>query len=301
VASLSPPPRAAAVGVIDGACARTLCARPVSIYTDLLCYNTSMTWAFKRQIFYLGILVLFFSVFGFLIAYPYFNKAPTCMDGKQNGSEIGVDCGGMCARACLAQTDEVSVLWARAFKVVDGRYNAVAYLENHNKNTAVKKINYRFRFADKDNVYIGQREGSTFIPTAGRFAIFEPGIGIGNSIPVYVTFEFTEAPNWVQVSQDKINQLQVLVSNISLEDEKTAPRLSATIKNNSLFIIPNVDVVAILYDASGNAVSGSRTSVDVLNPEEIREVNFTWPEPFPTEVIAKEIIPLYNIFRVKLK
>lgn len=260
-----------------------------------------MTWAFKRQFFYVIILILFFSVFAFLIISPRLNKPPSCIDNKQNGSETGIDCGGSCARACLSQVDAVSILWARAFRVIPGRYNAVAYLENHNKNTAISKINYRFRFADSNNVYIGKREGSTYVPPSGRFAVFEPGIDIGNSIPVYTTFEFTQTPQWTTVSPEKINQLKVLVSNINLLNEDTSPVLSATIKNNSLFTIPEVDVVAILYDANHNAVSTSRTYIDVLNPEEVINRSFTWPEPMSTKIVAIEIIPLYNIFSVKLK
>lgn len=260
-----------------------------------------MTWAFKRQVFYVIALFLFFSIFGFLIIYPNLNKAPTCADNKQNGNETGVDCGGSCALACIAEVDPISILWARAFKVIPGRYNAVAYLENHNKNTAVNKINYRFRFADENNVYIGKREGSTFVPPSGKFAVFEPGIDIGNSIPVYTTFEFTQIPEWTVVSQEKINQLEVLVSNITLVNEETSPMLSATIKNNSLFVIREMDIIAILYDANRNAVSASRTYLEMLAGEESRDVNFTWPEPLSSRVIAKEIIPLYNIFLVELK
>jgi hypothetical protein len=259
------------------------------------------TWALKRQIFYVIILLLFISIFGFLIISPTLNKAPSCVDGKQNGNETGVDCGGVCINACLAQVDPVSVLWARAFRVIPGRYNAVAYIVNHNKNVAVMKINYRFRFADANNIYIGKREGTTFIPPAGNFAVFEPGIDIGNSIPVYTTFEFTETPVWLQVSQDKIDQLKVLVSNINLTNETTSPNLSATLTNNSLFNIPDVNVIAILYDAGGNAVSASRTYISQLAPLQMNNINFTWPESFSGVVVAKEIIPLYDIFSVKLQ
>ncbi|OGI60423.1 hypothetical protein A2641_00130 [Candidatus Nomurabacteria bacterium RIFCSPHIGHO2_01_FULL_37_25] len=260
-----------------------------------------MTWAFKRQFLYVFILILFFSVFGFLIIYPRLNKAPSCMDGRQNGNETGVDCGGSCVNACLAQVDEISVLWARAFRVVPGRYNAVAYLENHNKNTAIDKITYRFRFADSNNIYIGKREGVTYVPPSGKIAIFEPAIDLGNSVPVYTTFEFTQIPQWVTVSEEKINQLKVLVSNINLSNEDTSPRLSADIKNNSFFVIREMNAVVILYDANHNAVSASRTYLDVLNPEENKVVNFTWPEPFTSLITVKEIIPLYNIFSVQLK
>ncbi len=260
-----------------------------------------MTWAFKRQISYVAILILFFGAFGFLIIYPRFNVAPTCTDNKQNGLETGIDCGGMCARACMNQVDQISIIWSRIFKVVPGRYNAVAYLTNHNKNTAIEKISYRFRFADENNIYIGKREGTTYVPPSGNFAVFEPAIDMGNSTPVYVSFEFTQNPVWVFVPEEKMNQVKIFASNINLFDADTKPRLSAVLKNNSLFSVPDVNVIAILYDSLGNAVSASRTYVDVLKAEESKDLNFTWPEPFDKTVVKQEIIPIYNIFSVKLK
>jgi len=260
-----------------------------------------MTWGLRRQLFYIGVLMVFFLVLGFLVIFPYINEIPSCTDNKQNGDETGIDCGGSCSKACSFQVDQISILWARTFEVIPGRYNAVAYLENHNKDAAIYKIKYKFRFADKNNIYIGKRDGETFIPPGGKFAIFEPGIGLGNSIPVFTTFEFTEMPVWSTVPKDKLNQLKVLVSDIKLENQNTSPHLSATIKNDSFFTIPEVNVVALLYDEKGNAVSASRTYLDVLAGEESKNVDFTWPEPIPGNVITKEIIPMYNIFLAKLK
>lgn len=260
-----------------------------------------MTWALKRQMLYIGVIVGFISIFLIALIAPQFDRMPNCADGTRNGSETGVDCGGLCLRACLTEVDKISVLWSRAFRVVDGRYNAVAFLENHNQNTAINSIGYRFRFGDENNVYIGKREGKVFIPPSGRFAIFEPAIDVGSSVPVYTTFEFTEMPDWMQVSKEKIDQLKVLISEISFVDEDTSPKLSATIKNDSLFIIPGVSVVAVLYDEEDNAISASSTYLDVLEGEESREINFTWPEPLQSTVVAREIIPMFNIFSVKLK
>ncbi len=243
----------------------------------------------------------FFIVVGSLAAYPFLNKAPTCNDGKQNGNETGIDCGGGCVLACVEQTDPVSILWSRTFEVVKGRFNAVAYLENHNPSKAVNKINYKFRFADANNLYIGKREGTTFIPPAGNFAIFEPAIDLGHAIPVYTTFEFTEEPVWLQVDEQKINQLKIAVSDIVLENPDTTPKLLATISNKSLFDIPQVNVVAIMYDESGNAVSVSQTYLEKLAGEESRLVTFTWPEPIAGNIVSKEIIPLFNIFGASIK
>ncbi len=259
-----------------------------------------MSWALRRQVLFFLIVTAVFCGIGYLIISPYYNKAPTCTDGKQNGTETGIDCGGSCLIACTIEVDQISILWSRAFRVVPGRYNAVAYLENKNENTVVNKIKYRFRFADKDNIYIGKREGETYIPPKGKFAVFAPAVDVGNSIPVYTTFEFEEVPTWIQVSKEKVNQLKIFVSDIKLENENTEPKLTATIKNGSLYRIPDISFVVILYDALGNAVSVSNTFLSVLQGEETNTISYTWREPFSTPVVSKEIIPIFNIFSVKL-
>jgi hypothetical protein len=260
-----------------------------------------MTWAARRQITYIAGLVIFISAIATYFLWPYFNKPPTCNDGKQNGNESGIDCGGECPLACLNQVDKLSVFWSRTFEVVPGRYNAVAYIENQNDNQAINKIKYRFRFADANNLYIGMREGETFVPPRGKFAIFEPAINLGNSVPVYTSFEFTETPVWVNVAKEKVDQLTITVSDIKFENEDTVPKLTATLKNNSLFTIPNINAVAILYDEYANALSVSGTKVDVLGSESEEQVYFTWRSPMPKKVVTKEIIPLYNIFTAELK
>lgn len=260
-----------------------------------------MSWALKRRLIVLAVMAVLLLLFGVFVVYPYFNKPANCTDNKQNGTETGIDCGGKCKVACIFEADKISVLWSRTFKVVDGRYNAVAYVENKNKNKAIERINYKFRFADKDNIYIGESEGTTTIPPAGKYAIFEPAVNVGNSIPVYTNFEFTQTPIWVNIPDEKIQQLKLSISSILLEGEDSSPRLSAEISNDSFLEVEEVGVVAIVYDALGNAINASRTYFDSLGPEASEVVNFTWPEPFDRAVVAKEIIPLYNIFSTKLR
>lgn len=257
-----------------------------------------MTWASKRQFSYMALLLILVSIFLYFFVYPLFQKKPTCFDGKQNGVETGVDCGGECLLACADQVDKLSVLWSRVFNVADGRYNAVAYLENHNENNAVYKVKYKFRFADKNNVYIGSREGEAYIPPRGKFAIFEPALGFGHSVPVYTSFAFTEQPVWVQIDKEKNRQLNISIGNIDLSGEDVKPKLSAVLSNKSLLSIPNIEIIAILYDDLGNAINASSTFVDVLSPEEKQNIFFTWPSPFGKKVFTKEIIPIFNIFEV---
>ncbi len=258
-----------------------------------------MTWALKRQIIYLLILIGIVMFIGYLFARPYINQAPTCFDNKQNGVETGIDCGGSCAKACTLAVNPLNVVWARSFRVVPGRYNAVAYVQNQNKNSAIYKIHYKFHFADKDNLYIGAREGDTFVPAGGNFAIFEPAIDVGNSVPVFTTFSFTEAPVWYQVADANITELQLSFSNIDLSNEDTSPIIATTIKNNSFFKIPGVKIVAIVYDKNHNAINASSTYLDLIPGKSVIPISFTWPEAFSDKVVAKEIIPMFDIFSVK--
>jgi len=272
-------------------------------FNFILCYNSQMTWALKRQIIYLLIFLALFGGFGFLIIYPHFNVAPTCFDNKQNGTELGVDCGGGCALVCSFQAKPINVLWARSFYVVDGRYNAVAYLENPNKNAGVFKIHYKFRFADKDNLYIGSREGDTFVPPGKRFAVFEPAISTGNSLPVFTSFEFTQTPTWVVVPDEKINEFTLTIGDTTVSNVNISPVISSSLKNDSLFSIPEVKTIIILYDEKGNVINASSTYVDSIAGGTTVPINFTWPQSFGVGVTIakKEIIPLFNIFSTKFK
>jgi hypothetical protein len=104
----------------------------------------------------------------------------------------------------------------------------------------------------------------------------------------------------VQVSKNQVSQLKIAVSDIKLENQNTEPRLTATVKNTSLYRIPEVSFIAILYDAMGNVVTASHTYLDMLVGEESTDISFTWREPITSQIVAKEIIPIFNIFLVKL-
>ena len=59
-----------------------------------------MTWAAKRQLQYLSGFLAIILVIVLIIIAPYLRSDPTCFDGKQNGNEEGIDCGGSCDLIC---------------------------------------------------------------------------------------------------------------------------------------------------------------------------------------------------------
>lgn len=261
-------------------------------------HKNIMTWAGQRQLMYLSIVILF--VFGglFLVIYPRLNVPPTCSDGKQNGVETGVDCGGMCAKFCQGDKKPITVLWARTFEIIPGVYHAVAYLENQNTDAGVAQVPYKFRVYDADNKLIISREGTTFISPNGHMAVFEESLPIGvNRIPKFTRFEFTQDPVFYK-TPSSFDDIKLVQTAKSLTDLDTIPKASVTLKNDSFVDTPQFPVIAIVYDATDNAIAVSKTFADAMPKNTEETLYFSWPHPFDRASDHVEVVPIINAFTV---
>ena len=256
-----------------------------------------MSWAASRQLKYFSGLVVFLGLIIFAFIYPIIFKDSTCSDGKKNGTETGVDCGGSCSLMCKEDISAPAIVWSRAFHVTANNFNLVAFVENRNKNAGVMSASYEFRVYDTNNKLLGRRQGTTFIPPNQQFAIFEPRFDSGESNIKSVSFEFV--PNLVWVKKlPTLQLLKISINNIMLDNNKDTPTLSAIINNNSIYDIPEFDVIAILYDAEHNAINASKTHKGTLINNGSIPVVFTWPEALTSEPVTKDVMVLINPFSV---
>lgn len=253
-------------------------------------------WALKRKLLYVAVLLAGVLVWFFVSVVPNLKVPPTCFDGDQNGGENGIDCGGSCSRFCDINALPLTTTWSRAFRVIPGRYNAIAVVENQNTDAAIMNISYEFKLYDENNVFVARRTGKTYILPNNQTAIFAPGILVGDRTPVRTDFTFTEQPLWLQTPKGIENGVSVSVSNIVMEDPFTNPRLTATIRNNSRFNLYNFDVVAILYNAENNVIAASTTFVESLDEASEYNTFFTWQDSFVEEPVRIEILPQINVF-----
>lgn len=251
------------------------------------------SWATTRKLSYTVSVIVFFVVVGGWFYLVYYRTVSTCTDGKQNQGEEGVDCGGPCARACLVSVTNPINLWSRSFFVSHGFYNAVAYIENPNPRFGTRTATYRFKLYDKDNVLVADRIGKAFIAPNERFAIFEPRLSVGERIPQRTFFEFVEFSDWMKLDKE---MPKILVRGEKFSNVDTLPRVDATLQNGTIVDVPDIDVVAIVYDKDDNALAASATKVDMLKADSSYNVTFTWPSPFPSVPSRVEIIPRVDLF-----
>ena len=259
----------------------------------------ALSWGARRQLVIVGGFIAAIVLVAAAIIIPKLHTTPTCFDGKKDGNELGVDCGGACTKLCSFQTADVVVKWARVFPVTSSVANAVAYISNPNPNAAAENVPYTFKIYDADWQFITERDGSTYIAPNGNSAIFEGGIKVGSRVPAHVEFQFTGAPLWV-ATDPRLSQLQIVPSNAVLTNSDTKPVLSGVLSNTSqLYGVQNISVVGILYDANQNAVGVSQTLVQSLAPGQGADVYFTWPTPFATAPVRNEILPRFDPFAVQ--
>ncbi len=261
----------------------------------------ALSWGARRQLMIVGGFVAIIVLIAAAFILPKLNTKPTCSDGKQNGSEQGIDCGGACTKLCAFQTADVVVKWARVFPVTSSVASVVAYIQNPNIAAAARNVPYQFKIYDADHQFIVERTGVAYIAPNGASAIFEGGIQVGSRVPVYAEFKFTADPLWVSLDP-RIGTISVVPSNPVIENIESKPRLTGTISNVSdRYGVTTVTVVAILYDNDDNAVGASQTVIPVLGPSGSSEAFFTWPNPFGKQVVRTELIPKFDVFNVSLR
>ncbi len=249
-----------------------------------------MSWASRRRTAYLtGIILFFVIVIGGPLAYWYFSIPPTCNDGIQNQGETAPDKGGPCFVLDERALQPHATLWARSFRVRDGSYNAVAYIQNPNKEAGVRVARYRFGLYDSQNILVAEREGTMYIMPSATTPVLEARIDAGNRIVAHTYFEFTEPLVWERM---KNNALAISVSNKDISNVSEVPRLTATVQNSSVATLSGVSFIAVVFDPAGNAFAASATSLEDLTAGESAQIVFTWPDPFAIQSGKIDITPL---------
>ncbi|HEV8666356.1 MAG TPA: hypothetical protein VN665_00715, partial [Candidatus Paceibacterota bacterium] len=100
----------------------------------------ALSWSGRRQLMYYGVGLVILAVLFYVVWASFFNAAPTCFDNKQDGTELGVDCGGSCSLLCQDTARQPTVQWARPFQTGAGIYTAAAYIQNNNVGAGAKNV-----------------------------------------------------------------------------------------------------------------------------------------------------------------
>lgn len=246
-------------------------------------------WSRNRKRIIFLIIFLTLLVLVVLPAVALFYKTPDCFDGKQNGTEVGIDCGGSCALICRDESLPIIMKGdARVFRVASSTYGVVAIFENPNIDAEVYSAEYSIKLFNSSSIVpLKVIEGRTFVPKSGTFSIFD-GPFILSEAPTKSLFEWK---NGSLVWQKDIMPVpEVVISEKELTEEGGLPRLNMVISNLSLERVSHIELTALLSSEDGNIISASKTLVDVILPGQSVPAVITWPEPLLSEVASTDVL-----------
>lgn len=238
-------------------------------------------WAVWRRMQYGGGLLSIILLMVVGVYYGYFYTSPTCYDGVQNGSEVGIDCGGECIPICATEVVAPEIEWTESFLIAPHQYNAVAYVNNPNFTAGAPELNYTFRFYDEDDTLITERSGKTALLPNGITPIFAGRVDTMNRDLARTEIELDPVSLWLPVEEGRE---QFRIGTFDLSGADSSPRLTAEIENTSLQPATGVDVVATIFDSAGTPLTASRTYLEELTARSTANLYFTWPNPIASTV-----------------
>ncbi len=220
----------------------------------------------------------------------FFYKPASCNDGKQNGEEKGIDCGGGCKLMC--QVDYLPIILKgdpQVIRISTTTSAIVVHAENPNVNGEILRAGYTIKvYEASSTIPIKIIEGASFVPKSSIFAVFAGPLSFGESIPHRATFEWKKNTLIWNINDLPIPDLNI--QNKILFTQDNQPRLTAEIKNESLDPVTNIELTALIFDATGNIVGVSKTLVDFVDKGGVESVIFTWPTRFEKDPASEEIL-----------
>ncbi len=261
--------------------------------------STMISWRGRQQLKYFSLLLgVAFVALGTGVFF-FLNRPGSCFDGKKNDDELGVDCGGSCARLCPFEVSDVITHWARAFSSRAGTYDAVAFLENPNIGAGVREFRYVFKLYDAHNILTGEREGTTFLNPKDRFAVYEDGIvvGTGTNAPQRTFFEIQEDLLWESVSVPR--EVEYITRETVFEEARdgTMPKIKTTLVSRATGDARDLEVVALLFDDEENLIDAAKTEVPRLAAGETKSITFLLSSALREAPKRIDIFPRRNMVK----
>ena len=238
-----------------------------------------MSWTKERKTFVTFIFGACIAGVAALFIIPLLIESPTCTDAKRNGTETGVDCGGTCSKICTSPNATIRIVWERSVRTSESTYDAVAYIENSDNESAPRRVKYRATFFDALGSVITTRDGESLIRAGAGTALYVPAIPVEKRVITQTRFEIIEVSPLEKVTnQNTIKAVQVteeLFDNIS-----GTPRLTLKVQNDLFDNVNNVDVIALLYDSEDTLIAIGKTFIEQISARSSAPAYFTWRTPF---------------------
>ncbi len=247
------------------------------------------SWSRRRRFTYAGVFILAVAGLIGVPAFLLFYKAPSCSDGKKNGDEGGVDCGGSCSKLCPSAFLSPAVSWVRFEEVAPHIYNVAAYIVNPNFKVRAANTPYVMTIYDASGAPIAAVPGSVTIPAGRNTLAFKAAISMGSQTPARASLKFTGIPDW---AYETTPALTLSVADQKYTESTSSSALTVTLANRGIQSLSDITVYAVLEDKDQNAIGFSKTILDSIPAQGTAVAPFTWPFGRGGRVVSIDVLPV---------
>lgn len=242
----------------------------------------------KKKIIFIGIGVVTILTVAVLVILGF--QGDTIPNNQQN-TENGLP------KPPEDNTESLKINWKKAFYSPSGSVNFVVQIENPNDNWGAENIEYTVKLLDASGEEIGVKRGSSYILPNEKKYIAELVIET-KARPASAQFIMGDVL-WTKL-RDFV-RLKLDVENPKVDEIDNDPKFKLTavgrVANNSFFGLNDIDVVAVLFDDSGEAIDVNRTRINTVLEGEKRDAEMFWPYVISLDRIESVEIEAYsNVF-----
>ena len=139
---------------------------------------------------------------------------PTCSDGKKNGVETGVDCGGLCG-PCQEKKSALDVVVQKTAFVAsgEGAYDLVVWMNNPNETYGARSVRGSFLLFGLGGKALGEIPTESFLlPRETKYIVSQGAVPIGG--------EPVESVEWKLADTEWVNMEEITGICMSVVDRK---------------------------------------------------------------------------------
>lgn len=223
--------------------------------------------------------------------YLAFKPQPTCFDGRQNQNEEGIDCGGICALACMEEVigNDLLVKEITFIQTGEGRYDIVARIFNPNNDIGAARFRYALLLKDASGKEVARVAGSNFILPQETKSLL--ALNLESTVqPTKAVIELSDF-EWQRLRGYQAKPELNIYSKRYVEhpDETVFGAVTATLVNDSVYDFRTVQLKVILRDAKGNPLAANQSNMQTVTVGREQDIRIVFPEPFAGVVANVEV------------
>lgn len=216
----------------------------------------------------------------------FFRVTPTCFDGERNQNEQGIDCGGICATACI-EVVKGNDLQTKELVFVPGGanlYDVLGIIANDNDEIGASSFRYTFELKDRGGTVLATRTGKSFILPHQEKNLIESNLET-TGVPASVTLTYSEVA-WERSSgYQEIPRVSIYQKQYNqVTNGFGFSQATGLLTNESPYDFRSIVINVVLRDGRGVPLAFNKTAQNTVKAGESRDFKLIWPTPFPGTV-----------------